>query len=94
MVGNKKWGFLQEISRQYCPEILEALHESPMRFTDLKRICKSQKTLTQRLCLLEECGAITQEMQKERKRRARLLYTLTPKGKLAIETVSAFKEEK
>lgn len=93
MVGNNKWGFLRTISKPYCPDILEALQNAPMRFTDLKRMCKSQKTLTQRLHSLEECGAIMQEMQKEKGKRAKLLYSLTQKGKTAIGLVSAFKEE-
>ena len=82
------------IARPYCPDILAALQGNPMRFTDLKKICKSQKTLTHRLRALEECGAIAQEMQKERKKQARLLYVLTQKGKSAMEIISALREER
>jgi len=87
MVGNNKWHFLQEISKPYCPEILEALQSESVRFTDLKKICKSQKTLTQRLRALEDCGVIEQEMRKERKKRAINVYLLTQKGKTAIGIV-------
>jgi len=84
MLGNNKWRLLREISRPYAPDILEALQNKPMRFTDLKSICKSQKTLTQRLRSLEECGMIALEMQNEKKRKARFLYVLTQKGKMAM----------
>jgi len=85
MVGNNKWHFLRDISKTYSPDILEALYGSPMRFTDLKKICRSQKTLTQRIHSLEDCGAITTEVKKERKQRVQVLYTLTQKGRTAIE---------
>lgn len=85
MLGNNKWRLLQEISRLYAPDILEALQNKPMRFTDLKKICKSQKTLTQRLHSLEDCGMVTTEVHKEKKQKVTVLYTLTQKGKSAIE---------
>ena len=85
MAGNNKWRLLQEISRLYAPDILEALQSKPMRFTDLKKICKSQKTLTQRLHALEDCEAVSKEIHKEKKHKIIVLYTLTQKGKAAIE---------
>ncbi len=84
MIGNSKWRLLREISRLYAPDILEALQNKPMRFTDLKRICRSQKTLTERLRSLEDCGAITTEVQKEKKHKVKVFYILTQKGKSAI----------
>jgi len=87
MVGNNKWRFLQEIARPYASDILEALQSKPMRFTDLKRICKSQKTLTQRLHALEDCEAVTKEIHKEKRHKINVLYALTQKGEDAIEIV-------
>jgi len=84
MHRNSKWRLLSEVSRLYAPDILEALQNKPMRFTDLKRICRSQKTLTQRLRSLEDCEVVTTEILKKKKQRVEVFYVLTQKGKAAI----------
>gem|GEM_PF-1214617 len=85
MVGNNKWRFLQEIAKPYSPDILEALQSKPMRFTDLKKICKSQKTLTQCLHALEDCEAVAKKIHREKKHKINVLYALTQKGKWLLK---------
>ena len=58
MYGNQKWKYLQEIAKPYALDILEELQKKPMRFSELKKFCLSQKTLTIRLHELEEIKAI------------------------------------
>ena len=67
MYGNQKWMYLQEVAKPYALDILEELKKKTMRFTELKKICLSQKTLTIRLHELEECNAIERIIEKPRK---------------------------
>ena len=85
MHGNKKWEYLQEIAKPYALEIMETLLYKPMRFSELKKICLSQKTLTVRLHELEECNVVTTVVEKPKKQKVRVFYTLTPKGKSSVE---------
>lgn len=88
MLGNHKWKYLQEIAKPYALDILEELQKKPMRFSELKKICLSQKTLTVRLHELEEIKAIETMVEKPQKQKIKVFYTLTTKGKKTIEIVS------
>ncbi len=85
MYGNQKWRYLQEIAKPYALDILEELLKKPMRFSELKKLCLSQKTLTIRLHELEETGAIKTIIEKPKKQKVKVFYALTPKGKKTIE---------
>ncbi|MBU2638551.1 MAG: winged helix-turn-helix transcriptional regulator, partial [Nanoarchaeota archaeon] len=69
MYGNKKWHYLQEIAKPYALDILEELQKKPLRFSELKKACSSQKTLTLRLHELEECNAITSIIEKPKRQK-------------------------
>ena len=90
MRGNQKWKFLQEVTKPYALEILEELQKKPMRFSELKKVCLSQKTLTTRLHELEEINAIQTIVEKPKKQRIIVFYSLTQKGKQAVELALQF----
>ncbi len=54
------------------------------------KICLSQKTLTIRLHELEEINAIQTIIEKPRKQKVKVFYSLTPKGKQAIDLAFQF----
>jgi len=85
MYGNKKWRYLQEIAKPYALDILEELKKKPMRFSELKKVCLSQKTLTIRLHELEECDAINTVVDKPKRQKVKIFYTLTPKGQKTLD---------
>ena len=86
MYGNKKWHYLQNISKPYALDILDALLRRPMRFSELRKICLSQKTLTVRLRELEELDAISKVIENQKGKKIKVHYALTRKGKETIET--------
>ncbi|MCX6706943.1 MAG: helix-turn-helix domain-containing protein [Candidatus Woesearchaeota archaeon] len=90
MYGNQKWKCLQEVAKPYALDILEELRKGQMRFSELKGVCLSQKTLTMRLHELEECGIIERVIEKPKKQKIKVFYTLTPKGKQTIELALKF----
>ena len=90
MLGNQKWKYLNEISKPYALDILEQLLKKPMRFSELKKICLSQKTLTNRLHELEEVNAIETIIEKPKKQKIKVFYSLTPKGKQTMEFALKF----
>ena len=90
MHGNQKWKYLQEIAKPYALDILEELQKKPMRFSELKKLCLSQKTLTIRLHELEEVNAIQTIVEKPRKQKVKVFYSLTSKGKQTVELAFQF----
>ena len=90
MYGNKKWHYLQEIAKPYALDILEELRKKPMRFSELKKVCLSQKTLTVRLHELEEFNIITSDIHKPKKQKVKVYYTLTSKGKETLDIALNF----
>jgi len=90
MKVNPKWKYLQEIAKPYALDILEELQKKPMRFSELKKLCLSQKTLTVRLHELEEINAIQTIVEKPRKQKVRVFYSLTPKGKQTVDLAFQF----
>jgi len=94
MQGNQKWEYLHEIGKPYALDILEELQKKPMRFSELKKLCLSQKTLTIRLHELEEVNAIQTIVEKPRKQKVKVFYSLTSKGKQTIELALQFRQIK
>lgn len=90
MKVNQKWKYLHEIAKPYALDILDELQKKPMRFSELKKLCLSQKTLTVRLHKLEEVSAIQTIVEKPRKQKVRVFYSLTPKGKQTVEIALQF----
>jgi len=90
MKVNLKWKYFQEIAKPYALDILEELQKKPMRFSELKKICLSQKTLTNRLHELEEVNAIQTTIEKPKKQKVKVFYSLTSKGKHTIELAVQF----
>lgn len=92
MLGNQKWKYFQDVAKPYALDILEELKKKPMRFSDLKKICLSQKTLTVRLHELEELNVIETIIQKPKNQKVIILYSLTNKGKQTLESANKFLE--
>jgi len=90
MLGNQKWKSLGEISKPYALDILEQLSKKPMRFSELKKICLSQKTLTNRIHELEDSKIIETIIEKPKGQKVKIFYSLTNKGKQMIELASQF----
>ena len=90
MLGNQKWKLLSEISKPYALDILEQLLKKPMRFSELKKICLSQKTLTNRLHELEDSKIIETLIEKPKGQKVKVFYYLTNKGKQIMELASPF----
>jgi DNA-binding HxlR family transcriptional regulator len=85
-----KWNYLQEIAKPYALDILEELSKGNRRFSELKHLCKSQKTLTIRLYELIELGVIETQIEKPKKKRMIVFYKITEKGKRSLEIASEF----
>jgi len=85
MLGNQKWKLLNEVSKPYALDILEQLSKKSMRFSELKKFCLSQKTLTNRLHELEEIKFIETIVEKPKGQKIKVVYSLTNKGKQILE---------
>lgn len=81
IVKSKKWGIFEIVGRPYALEILESLHESPKRYSDLAVF--NDKTKTKRLRELEKSGLIKPILKKGK--RPVICYSLTEKGEELIE---------
>jgi DNA-binding HxlR family transcriptional regulator len=77
---------LKVLGKSHALEILESLSEKPMRFVDLKEVCKSNRTRTVRLKELKEEGLI-RALPKLSKDRAYTFYEITLKGKRTLKLV-------
>jgi DNA-binding HxlR family transcriptional regulator len=75
---------LKVLGQSHALEILSSLNEKPMRFIDLKEVCKSNRTRSARLKELEKKGLI-KTVPKMIRRRAYTFYEITPSGKQALE---------
>ena len=85
-----KWKFLQEVAKPYALDILGELNRDNRRFSELKSLCKSQKTLTVRLYELEELGAIKKIIETPKKSKIIVFYTITEKGKKILHLAEGF----
>lgn len=65
-------------------EILFALAEKPLRFSDLNIACPSEKTRAAKIRMLVDAGLIETEAMK-RGKRSFIHYKLTEKGKRVLE---------
>ena len=79
----KEKNMLQILSRSHAMEILNSISKKPMRFLDLKDVCKSNRTRSARLKQLEDKGLIM-AVPKMIGRRAYTFYEITPLGKEAL----------
>ncbi|MCR8488943.1 MAG: winged helix-turn-helix transcriptional regulator [Crenarchaeota archaeon] len=77
---------LKVLSKSHALEILESLSKKPMRFVDLKEVCKSNRTRTSRLKELKEEGLI-RVSPKLTKDRAYTFYEITTKGRRALKLI-------
>lgn len=80
----KKENIIQILAKSHAIKILSALDRNPMRFTDLKEACKSNRTRSARLRELEGAGLI-KTIPKMIERRAYTFYEITPSGKEALK---------
>jgi len=80
----KRKSILHILGRSYALEILRAVNEKSMRFTDLKDVCKSNRTRSARIKELEDRGLIKAIPTKIR-RRAYIFYEITPKGREVLD---------
>lgn len=71
---------LHLVGEKYIYEILRSLSESPKRYTDLKQVCSSDRTLTRKLQNLQDAGLVDTEMGKKG-RKAVINYRLTDRGR-------------
>jgi len=76
-------------SKPYGFEILNFIYNSPKRFTDLKKICPNDKTLTIRLNDLKEARLITTRIEKI-KDRDFIHYVLTETGVSILQSVQDY----
>lgn len=77
---------LKILGKSHAVEILESLSRKPMRFVDLKEVCKSNRTRTTRLKELKEEGLI-KALPKLAKERAYTFYEITPMGKRTLKLI-------
>lgn len=75
---------LQVLSRSHAIKILSSLSKKPMRFLDLKDVCKSNRTRSVRLKELEKKGLV-RAVPKLIERRAYIFYEITALGKEALD---------
>lgn len=75
---------VKTISQTYALDILEALAEKPLRFTDLEDSSPNERTRGQRLKELDELKMISTVSMKIGKR-SFVHYTLTDKGRQVLQ---------
>lgn len=79
----KEKNILEILSQSHAMEILRSLNEKPMRFLDLKDVCRSNRTRSVRLKELENKGLV-KAVPEMIGRRAYTFYEITPIGKKAL----------
>jgi len=88
----KKAKTIGVLGKPFSIEILQALSEKPLRFSDLKKQCPNDRTRTSRLKKLREGGFIkTVIIQIEE--RSFIHYDLTEKGKKVLELLEQLRAE-
>ena len=76
---DERWDMFMVIGKLYCINILEALFQSPKRFSDLNKACPIEKTRAKRLKELTSNNLIETIIKSIGKRNF-IHYTLTEKG--------------
>ena len=74
---------LRVLGQSHALEILASLDEKPMRFTDLKEVCKSNRTRSAKLKESEKEKLL--KLCQKLGSRAYTFYEITPLGKQALE---------
>lgn len=88
----KKIRTIGVLGKPFSIEILEALSEKPMRFSDLKAQCPNDRTRTRRLKKLRENGFIkTIIIQIEN--RNFIHYAITERGAKALELLKQLEQQ-
>ena len=82
--ASRKWHLIIILGRSYALNILDALSEKPLRFTDLASHVPNERTRSQRLRELEGKDLI-QTISIKIDKRYFIHYSLTEKGKLALQ---------
>ena len=80
------------LGKSFSIEILEALSEKPMRFSDLKAQCPNDRTRTRRLKKLRENGFIKTIIIQIESRNF-IHYTLTESGAKALELLKQLEQK-
>jgi len=80
----KKKSIIQILARSYAIEILRLLKEKPLRFVDLKELCRSNRTASARLKELEEKKLI-KPVPRLIEKRAYTFYEITPLGESVLK---------
>ncbi|MDI6905244.1 MAG: winged helix-turn-helix transcriptional regulator [Candidatus Bathyarchaeia archaeon] len=75
---------IKVLGQSHAIKILSSLSERPMRFTDLKGSCESNRTRSARLKELEK-KKLVKTVPKMIGRRAYTFYEITPRGKQALD---------
>lgn len=88
-----KWSLIRTLAQTYSLDILEALEERPLRFTDLADPGPNEATRSQRLKELEEAGLISTVSLKIDKRNF-VHYRLTENGKRVLQKAREIAEVK
>jgi DNA-binding HxlR family transcriptional regulator len=84
--GTDKWALIRTLAQTYGLEILEALEEKPLRYTDLTKYGHNERTRSQRLKKLEDLGLISTASLKVNKRNF-VHYELTDKGRQVMQRI-------
>jgi DNA-binding HxlR family transcriptional regulator len=98
---NSKWLYLSSnndspnslfyvISRLYALEILRALSQKPLRFSELKFYAPNESTRVTRLKELEDANLIITESKKVRTRHF-VYYSITKKGMTTLAKINSLK---
>ncbi len=77
---------LRLVGEKYVYEILRTLSESPKRYSDLKPVCASDRTLTRKIQRLQDAGLVDTEMGKMG-RKSVINYRLTAKGEAVFSRI-------
>lgn len=84
--GSDKWALIRTLAQTYGLEILEALEEKPLRYTDLAKYSPNERTRSQRLKELEALELISTAILKVNKRNF-VHYELTDKGRQVVQRI-------
>ncbi len=84
-----KWNIVMVIGKVYSLDILEALLQSPKRFSDLNKVCPIEKTRSQRLKELKAIDLIEAVVMEKGKRNF-VHYKITQEGESTLRKAREF----
>ena len=88
-MNKNKWDTIVLLGKPFTLPILESLHESPKRFTDLNKACGIEKTRTNRIKELKDAHLIETTVKKKGSRDF-VHYVLTAEGERVFKQASEF----